>query len=74
MLEWMFVSVYISVKPAFYCGSFYSFLMEDDSGNVEEEMPVQQVNDFSMIMEMIGLRMGQWDLTLRKAVGKKSSK
>lgn len=48
--------------------------MEDDSGNVEEEVPVQQVNDFSMIMEMIGLRMGQWDLTLRKAVGKKSLK
>lgn len=61
------------MKPAFYCVSFYSFLIEDDSGNVEE-VPVQQVNDFSMIMKMIDLRMGQQNVTLRKAVGKKSSK
>lgn len=54
----MFVSVYISMKPAFYCVRFYSFLIEDDSGNAEE-VPVHQVNDFSMIMKMIDLRKGQ---------------
>lgn len=61
------------MKPALYCVCFYSFLIEDDSGSVEV-VPVHQVNDFSMIMKMIDLRMGQCDVTLRKAVRKKSSK
>lgn len=54
----VFASVCISVKAAFYCGSFYSFLMEEDSESVEE-VPVHQVNDFSVFMKMIDLRMGQ---------------
>lgn len=54
----MIASVYIYMKPAFYCVSFYSFLVEADSGNVEE-VPVQETNDLAVIMKVIYLRMGQ---------------
>lgn len=46
------------MKPVFCCVSFYPFLVEDDSGSVEQ-VPVHQANDFFMIMKMIDLRMGQ---------------
>lgn len=36
--------------------------MEEDSESVEE-VPVHQVNDFSVFMKMIDLRMGQWEVT-----------
>lgn len=44
-----------------------------DSGNVEE-VPVQEVNILSIVMKVIHLRMGHWDVTLGWAMGKESSK
>lgn len=58
----MIASVYIYTKPAFCCVRFYTFSVQADSGNVEE-VPVQEVNDLSVIMKVIYLRMGQWDVT-----------
>lgn len=52
----MIASVYM--KPGFYCVRFYSFLVEADSGNVEE-VPVQEVSDLSVITKVIYLRMGR---------------
>ena len=46
----MIASVYM--KPTFCCVRFYSFLVEAESGNVEE-VPVQVVNDLSMLMKVI---------------------
>lgn len=43
--------------------SFYPFLVEGDSGNMEELPPLLQVNDLSTIMQVTCLRMWQWDMT-----------